>query len=316
MLTIAEQTVDNCCQELEERLKPFISNKKTIKGEEQAVLSQSIMQVLVGEFMPKWTRMMFRLREGERDFVIEVYDSQGVQEMKPVTIRFKYEFEWRIESWKEALCIPTKEERKALLDYWESGGYMKIDIARHFNIDYNLINKWLKHDSRKMGGAKHHKTSYNTSSKSAVIARTLQILQSAGVNTKEIWVESFIAAYSSVTNCTFAPQLIKYVRGKKEVPQSPDIEKCKKIATIYIENLISKIKEINAQSETNTSFKSILRHFSTTTGIKTACKCVYFPKDQKIHSMVNHESLEKCIAVYTNVLENLNNNKRKELEVA
>lgn len=296
MLTVAEQTVDNCCQELKERLSSFITEKEIIRGEEQAITNQSIMQILVGEFMPKWTRMRFRLLENEKDFVIEVYDAQGDQEMQPVKIRFKYEFDWGIESWEEAKML-CKEDRNSLFSKWRETGMTFQQIADHFNISTGEVYGWTVH--RSLSERYNRRTL-------AVIKRVIAILEEVGLTS------CFYEAMQHACECKMDRPVPKgTIRVVKEAKyMSSDTDMCLDIAILYIEDIINNIKEINKLRYTNRSMNGTLTFLSRATGFSIRGKREWHGNDYM--QCINHEGLEKCIDFFNKILEKLNN-QRKEL---
>ncbi len=295
MLTVAEQTVEKCCQELKERLSSFITEKEIIRGEEQAITNQSIMQILVGEFMPKWTRMRFRLLENEKDFVIEIYDSHGKQEMQSVKIRFKYEFDLGIESWEEASML-CKKDRDSLYSKWREAGMTFQQIADHFNISPGTVHSWMVSKSL-------------SESTSAVVKRVITILEEVGLTS------CFFKALHHACECKMDRHIpertIRLAKRAKHISANTDM--CLDIVILYIEDIINNIKEMNKLQYSNESMRGTLAYLSCTTGFSIR------GKQERINNVsmqhINHEGLEKCLAFYNNVLEKLNQ-KRKELEAA
>lgn len=299
MLTLLEQTVENCCRELEDRLKPLIKEKETIKGEEQAVSNQTIMQIIVSDFIPKWTRMRFRLLEQEKDFVIEIYDAQGEQEMQPVTIRFKYEFDWGVESWEEAMML-CKKDRVSLYTKWKETGMTFEQIADHFNTSIPSVKSWSKHG---LLSEAHSKRT------GAVVKMAMTILKEVGITSYN--VEALQHACKCKMGC-FVPEATIH-SAKKAKYVSPDMDTCLDIAILYIEDIINNIKEINKLTYSNWSLSGILAYIGFTTGISVHGKRKWDGENSR--QLINHDSLEKCIDFFNNILEKLNQ-KRKELEAA
>ena len=306
MLTLLEQTVENCCRELEDRLKPLIKEKEIIKGEEQAVSNQTIMQIIVSDFIPKWTRMRFRLLEQEKDFVIEIYDAQGEQEMKPVVIRFKYEYDWGLETWEDALKL-SNEDRHKYFTKWTNDGFTPTQIGNRFGLESSNVYGWLKRSSKESYYAKQ----YEKSCKSSTIAymrRIWLILEEAGMG-RYCFKNMLSDAYKAVTGKSLSKKEIK--NRHASTAMSSDIDTCLQIAIDYIQRLICQIEILNSETYTNKSMRGFINGLSRSTGISLGRKQV-FDQQKYRFSLIDHEGLEKCLVFCNNILEKLNQT-RKEL---
>ena len=309
MLTLLEQTVEDCCRELEDRLKPLIKEKETIKGEEQAISNQTIMQIIVSDFIPKWTRMRFRLLEQEKDFVIEIYDAQKEQAMKSISVRFKYEYDWGLETWEDALKL-NNEDRHKYYTKWTNDGFTSTQIGIHFGVNRFNIHVWLKCSSKELQYAKRNED-YSKSATIAYLRRVWLILEEVGIS------EYFRNILSDAYNAVTGKSLFIRTKCKRHAGTaiSSDIDTCLQVAIDYIQRLICQIKVLNSETYTNKSMREFLRVLSRSTGISLRGKLVYDPNQKCQFVLTNHEGLEKCLVFYNNILEKLNQ-KRKELEAA
>lgn len=301
MLTVAEQTVEKCCQELKERLSSFITEKEIIKGEEQAITNQSIMQILVDVFMPKWTRMRFRLLENEKDFVIEIYDSHGKQEMQSVKIRFKYEFDWKIGSWEEAKSVPTKEERQKLFSYWQENGYSTADIAEHFGANRGTVTRWPKSVCRNLANKRQHYEEINHP------ANVISLLRKAGMKSVS---DEFI---SQICKCSF--RIAASAQRRTLVSEGPFYKIDYERAIEYVNWIIYKLSIFSkslGSGELDHHDRLIGRTVYASTGIRVTNKRSYNPIKQWYTPSINQENRKDAIIFLNNVLEKLNQ-KRKEL---
>lgn len=305
MLTVAEQTVEKCCQELKERLSSFITEKEIIKGEDQAITNQSIMQILVDVFMPKWTRMRFRLLENEKDFVIEIYDSHGEQEMQPVTIRFKYEFDWKIGSWEEAKAIKKPEDRIALLNYWKSNGMRVTDIAKHFGLKYDTtIYTWQQNRCIELG----YKERCNISSHSTKIRKIVTVLNDAGLKN----VSSRFMAKLLNCDATLVNSAKQYMKRQATVLTIDETDIDRAIA--YIKLLLLEFESYakRIESQDGIAHDWTARTIYELTGIELDNRVGYNCQTGKHLIRLNCHQYNKVTDYLNNVLDNLNQ-KRKEL---
>ena len=254
------------------------------------------MQILVDVFMPKWTRMRFRLLENEKDFIIEIYDSHGKQEMQSVKIRFKYEYDWGVESWEEAKMLCNKD-RDSLYSKWKEAGMTFQQIADHFNINSGTVYSWVGNKSVSEG--------FNRST-SAVIKRVMAILEEVGLT--KYFLKALQHAYECKMGHHVSWESICLAQRGKHISTDTDI--CLDIAILYIEDIINNIKEINKLPYSNKSMSGTLAYLSRITGFSIHGKQERHDNVSMQH--INHEGLEKCIDFFNKILEKLNN-QRKEL---
>ena len=302
-LTWIEYKLEQFVELIKERLSEIVQPKDVVSDFDKSMWFTSIV-VLLGKVLPA-NRFLFRIIEEENQFLIQFHDSAQLQQPQTIEVPYRKDIDWKIADWKDSCAIPTAKERQKLLDYWKSNRKTLKEIANHFGVDGQRIISWSKSDSMKVARSKHRPKT-NRMKVVPTIARTYLLLKDAGVNC--ICFNIFKNSFHRITGDVAA----EYVTVNNTKVMSSDIPKCLDIATEYTKDIIEKIKEINALTYTSVSIKRTLVSLSRSAGIRLRSKSKRDPVTKGKNQVIDHNGLERCLDFYTNVLNNLNN-QRKEL---
>lgn len=297
-LTWAEYNLEYFAKAILERATSIVQPKEVVSDFDKAAWFTSLT-VLLGKILPP-NRFLFRIMEDDVKFLIQFHDTAQIQQPQTIEVPYRKVFDWGVESWEDALRL-CKEDRHKFYEKWRSAGFSNEQISNHFGRKSSgNVTSWLDTDSKE-DWLVVKRNRHATSSHGAIVKRVLLILDEAGIR--------FIQ-YGVLENAFYLITGIRANTGismaKRAATISPDISKCLNIAIRYVEEIIEKIEEANALTYSNISLRPFFITLSRSTGIKCNKVVKYIPTTGQTRNLINHESLEKYLTIYNNVLTNLN----------
>lgn len=291
-LTWIEYKLEQFVGVIKERLSAIVQPKETVSDFDKSMWFTSIV-VLLGKTLPI-NRFLFRIVEEENQFIIQLHDPAQMQQPQEIEVPYRKVFDWGIESWEEALML-CKEDRLALYTKWKEAGLSPKQIAGHFNTTVASVLALSRHTSRAEVTRRYNETN------AAIMKRVLMLLKEAGINSCQI-IKAMQDAFECKTGRPISkPSIYMASRGKAV---STNTDMCLDISILYIKGVISCIKSINEMTYSDSSLSGTLANLHQATGISLLGKQKW--TDQGAVMLINHDGLEKCISLYTNVLNNLN----------
>lgn len=298
-LTWAEYNLEYFAKAILERATSIVQPKKVVSDFDKAAWFTSLT-VLLGKMLPP-NRFLFRIMEEESRFLIQFHDTAQIQQPQTIEVPYRKVFKWEIETWEDALRL-CKEDRHKFYEKWRSEGLTHGQISDHFGCkNSGNITTWLNSDSKEASTKLKHDR-FATSSQSAIAKRVWCILDKEGI--RFIQHDALENAFYQITGVKACAAI--YLSKRVGATISPDILKCLNIAIRYVEEIIEKIKEVNALTYSNTSLRPFFITLARSTGIKCNKVIKWIPTTGQTRHLINHESLEKYLKFYNNVLTNLN----------
>ena len=291
-LTWIEYKLEQFVELIKERLSAIVQPKDVVSDFDKSIWFTSIV-VLLGKVLPA-NRFLFRIVEEENQFLIQLHDPAQIQQPQEIEVPYRKGFDWGVESWKEALVL-CKEDRLALYTKWKEAGLSLKQIAEHFDTTISAVLSLTRHTSRSKAILRYNETN------AAIMKRVMMLLKEAGINSCQI-TKAMQDAFECKTGRAISKSSI-YMANRGTVV-SPNTDMCLDIAILYIEGVIDRIKSINKMTYSDSSFSGTLANLNSATGISLLGKQKWSNKGPVM--LINHDGLEKCISLYTNVLNNLN----------
>ena len=294
-LTWIEYKLETFATIIKERLSKIVEAKETVSDWDKAAWFTSIV-VLLGKVLPA-NRFLFRVIEEENQFLIQLHDPAQMQQPQEIEVPYRKVFDYGVKSWEEAL-MQSKEDRLALYTRWKEAGLSTKQIAGHFNTTRAAVLALSKHRSQSEVALLHK------DSNAAIMKRVLMFLKEAGINSCHV-TNVMQDAFECKTGRAISKPSIYMASKSKAV--STDTDMCLDISILYIEGVINYIKSINEMVYSDSSLAGTLANLRRSTGISLFGKQKW--TGQGMVTLINHDGLEKCISLYTNVLTTLKQRK-------
>ena len=144
-LTWAEYNLEYFAKAILERATSIVQPKEAVSDFDKAIWFTSLT-VLLGKILPP-NRFLFRIVEDQDKFFIQFHDTAKLQQPQTVEVPYRKIFDWKIDSWKDAIAIPTAEERRKLYDYWVENGQRPSEIMKRFHISEGSLYHWRSRSS-------------------------------------------------------------------------------------------------------------------------------------------------------------------------